>query len=390
MAVDQSLSAKQARALAVRAQGLTGPKLAGVEALASRVGAIQLDTISVLARSHELAAYARLGPISRAKVEDAYWGRTSNGEPKNFEFWSHAASILPIEHWPMYAFRRRANIAKEWSWFTEHKKATKAVVERLRNEGPLTASQLGGAKRGGEWWDWSDTKIAVEHALYRGEVVCTSRQSWRRVYDLATRAIPSRYLVIELTDDECITKLVQLAGDLLGVATLADIADYQRLSIVQVKRALPQTSLVEVNVEGWGERAFLSPTVADSLSGAAGRSRSRITPLSPFDSLVWFRKRTDRLFGFTHRLEAYVPKALRKQGYFTMPVVAGSELIGWLDPKRIGNTLTIVNCAFDRGADEKMAKAIMEAAKWVGAESIEIGQAQSQTALRTLRKLTAI
>jgi uncharacterized protein YcaQ len=220
--------------------------------------------------------------------------------------------------------------------------------------------------------------------------VCTSRQSWRRVYDLATRAIPSRYLVIELTDDECITKLVQLAGDLLGVATLADIADYQRLSIVQVKRALPQTSLVAVNVEGWGERAFLSPTVADSLSGAAGRSRSRITPLSPFDSLVWFRKRTDRLFGFTHRLEAYVPKALRKQGYFTMPVVAGSELIGWLDPKRIGNTLTIVNCAFDRGADEKMAKAIMEAAKWVGAESIEIGQAQSQTALRTLRKLTAI
>jgi uncharacterized protein YcaQ len=385
-----SLSAEHARALAVRAQGLTGLKPAGVEALASRVGAIQLDTISVLARSHELAAYARLGAISREKIEQAYWGRNSSGEPKHFEFWSHAASILPIEHWPLYGFRRRANLAKEWSWFAEHKKVTKVVIARLRTEGPLTASQLGGAKRGGEWWDWSDTKIAVEHALYRGEVVCTNRQSWRRVYDLADRAIPSRFLNAELSDEQCLTRLLQLAGDLLGVATISDLADYQRLSRIQVAGALAKTSLIEVTVEGWGERAFLSPAVADSLSGRAGRERSRTTPLSPFDSLVWYRKRTERLFGVTHRLEAYVPKELREQGYFTMPVVSGNELIGWLDPKRNGKTLTIVNCAFDRGTDEEMAAAIIEAAKWVGAESIEIDRAQSQAALRSLRKLASI
>jgi uncharacterized protein YcaQ len=388
--MDLSLSATEARALAVRAQGLIGPKPAGVEVLSSRVGAIQLDTISVLARSHELAAYARLGAIPREKIEEAYWGRNSAGEPKNFEFWSHAASILPIEHWPLYAFRRRANLAKEWSWFTEHKKVTKAVITRLRNEGPLTASQLGGAKRGGEWWDWSDTKIAVEHALYRGEVVCTNRQSWRRVYDLAERAIPSRFLNAEMSDDQCITQLVRLAGDLLGVATISDLADYQRLSRIQVASVLAKTSLVEVSVEGWSERAFLSPVAADSLSGRAGRSRARTVPLSPFDSLVWYRKRTERLFGVTHRLEAYVPKALREHGYFTMPVLSGNELTGWLDPKRIGKTLTIVNCAFDRGSVEQMAAAIIEAAKWVGAESIEIDKAHSQTALRSLRKLTSI
>jgi uncharacterized protein YcaQ len=157
-----------------------------------------------------------------------------------------------------------------------------------------------------------------------------------------------------------------------------------------VAGALAKTSLIEVTVEGWGERAFLSPAVADSLSGRAGRERSRTTPLSPFDSLVWYRKRTERLFGVTHRLEAYVPKALREQGYFTMPVVSGNELIGWLDPKRNGKTLTIANCAFDRGTDEEMAAAIIEAAKWVGAESIEIDRAQSQTALRSLRKLASI
>jgi len=195
---------------------------------------------------------------------------------------------------------------------------------------------------------------------------------------------------MELSDAECISKLVQLAGDLLGVATLADLADYQRLSNAQVKSALPSTSLIEVEVEGWGERAFMSPHVADSLGGTAGRSRSRTTPLSPFDSLVWFRKRTERLFGFNHRLEAYVPKALREQGYFTMPVLAGAQLIGWLDPKRVGKTLTIANCAFDRDNEEKMAAAIVEAANWVGAESVRIDRAQSQSALRSLRKLTAL
>jgi len=380
---------KQARKLAVRAQGLSGPKPSGVEALSAHLGAIQLDTISVLARSHELVAYARLGSVPRSRIEQAYWGVNATGEPKNFEFWSHAASILPIEHWPLYAFRRRANVLKEWSWFSEHKKDTKAVVARLRTEGPLTAAQLGGAKRSGEWWDWSAAKIAVEHALYRGEVVCTSRQSWRRVYDLAERVIPDRFLNSDLTDEECLTSLVQLAGDLLGVATLSDIADYQRLSRVQVRQVIARTSLQEVEVEGWNESAFISPTATDALSSPTGGRRSRTTALSPFDSLVWFRPRTERLFGFTHRLEAYVPKALRTHGYFTMPVVAGSELIGWFDPKRIGKTLTIVNCSFDPGTDQKMAGAILEAARWVGADSIEIKQAQSRAALRSLVKLTS-
>lgn len=386
----ESLSANQARNLAVRAQGLSGPKPDGVDQLATRLGAIQLDTISVLARSHELTAYARLGPISRAKIEDAYWGVDQKGEPTHFEFWSHAASILPIEHWPLYGFRRRANIEKGWSWFSDHKKPTKAVLERLRVEGPLTASQLGGAKKGGEWWDWSDTKIAVEHALFRGEVVCTKRQGWRRVYDLAERAIPNRFLNEEPNDEECLTRLVQLAGDRLGVATISDLVDYQRLSNAQVKSVLANTSLMEVSVEGWNEPAFLSQKVADELAEENRRSRSRITALSPFDSLVWYRKRTERLFGVTHRLEAYVPKDLRKQGYFAMPVLAGSSLIGWFDPKRIGNQLTAINCAFDQGAEEKMAKALIEAAKWVGSESIQIEQAHSKSALSSLRKLTVL
>jgi len=381
------LSVKNARALAIRAQGLSGPKPASVEAFAAQVGAIQLDTISVLARSHELAAYARMGAISRQGIEAAYWGRSQDGEPKSFEYWSHAASILPIANWPLYGFRRRAYAKREWSWFAENKKAIKAVITRLRDEGPMTATDLGGAKRGGQWWDWSETKIAVEYALYRGDVVCTTRRGWKRVYDLAERAIPARMLDEELSDEECIRRLVQLSGDALGVATVKDLADYQRLSVAQVRSALPTTSLVKVGVSGWSEPAFASPVLLESLSNQGARTRYRTTPLSPFDSLVWYRKRTERLFDFAHLFEAYVPREKRVHGYFNMPILAGSQIVGHIDPKREGKTLTIANCTFVTGAEAKVAKAISEAANWVAAGSIRIERAHSQAALRSLRKL---
>lgn len=376
---------KSARALAIRAQGLSGSKPASVEALTTQVGAIQLDTISVLARSHELAAYARMGAISRQGIEDAYWGRSKNGEPRSFEYWSHAASILPIANWPLYGFRRRANAKKEWAWFTEHKKATRAVIERLRAEGPMTATDLGGAKRGGQWWDWSEAKIAVEYALYRGDVVCTERRGWKRVYDLAERAIPARLLNEELPDEECIKRLVQHSGEALGVATVKDLADYQRLSVAQVLDALPDTSLVEVSVRGWSEPAFASPILLES--DQSMRTRYRTTPLSPFDSLVWYRKRTERLFGFAHLFEAYVPKEKRVHGYFNMPILARTEIVGHIDPKREGKTLVIANCTFIPGTEARVAKAISEAAEWVAADSVRIDHAHSQTALRSLRKL---
>ncbi|HBW20281.1 MAG TPA: hypothetical protein DEH11_15355, partial [Actinobacteria bacterium] len=191
-----------------------------------RIGAVQLDTISVLARSHELVAYARLGAISRERIERAYWHPR---QADAFEYWSHAACLLPREEWPYYAFRRRAFRARGMRWHESHPDVCEKVLARIRAEGPLTATQLGGAKNGGAWWDWSDTKIAVEWLLDTGEVICARRTGWRRVYDLPERVLPAELLAADPSDDECVIHLAGVAARALGVATRADLADYQRL-----------------------------------------------------------------------------------------------------------------------------------------------------------------
>lgn len=195
------LSADQARRIALRAQGFLGApdRRAGVPGVLRHLGAVQLDTISVLARSHELIPYARLGAIGLRPVEEAYW---SGG--RAFEYWSHAACILPVEEWPHFAFRRRAYRARpQWSHDLPDG-AYETVIKQLTAEGPLTATELGGAKNGGEWWDWSASKVAVERALMYGEVVCTERRGWKRVYDLAERALPDAVLHDGLDDAECL------------------------------------------------------------------------------------------------------------------------------------------------------------------------------------------
>ncbi|WP_327269375.1 winged helix DNA-binding domain-containing protein [Streptomyces sp. NBC_01218] len=360
------LSADQARRIALRAQGFLGvpDRRAGVPGVLRHLGAVQLDTISVLARSHELVPYARLGGIGRKAVEEAYW---SGG--RAFEYWSHAACVLPVEEWPHFAFRRRAYRDRP-QWHHELPAGTyDTVIAQLRAEGPLTATQLGGAKNGGEWWDWSATKVAVERALMYGEVVCTERRGWKRVYDLAERAIPDRFLHDDLTDEECVRRLVALAGRSLGVGTRSDLADYHRLKAEHVDAALAGSGLVPVTVQGWGKPAWADPeALADE-----PRGRYRTTLLSPFDSLIWERARTERIFGFTHRLEAYTPKAKRVHGYFAMPLLAGGRLVGRVDPAREGTTLVARQASLaGPKAVAPMAEALVEAASWVGCTDVRL------------------
>ena len=214
--------------MTLRAQGLVGTegRRGGVPGMLRRLGAVQLDTISVLARSHELVAYARLGAVPRQRIERAYWNPR---RPEAFEYWSHAACVLPIEEWPSYAFRRRAFLARGMRWHEVPEKAGAEILARLRAEGPLTATQLGGAKNGGPWWDWSETKIGVEWLLDTGKVICVRRTGWRRVYDLPERVLPPDLLDADPSDAECVTRLAAVATRALGVVTRADLADYQRL-----------------------------------------------------------------------------------------------------------------------------------------------------------------
>ena len=331
-----------------------------------RLGAVQLDTISVLARSHELVAYARLGAVGRDEVERSYWGGGT------FEYWAHAACILPQEDWPYYAFRRRRILAKGQRWHKVSEQACKEVLARLRAEGPLTATQLGGARGGGPWWDWSEAKIAVEWLLDTGRVICARRTGWRRVYDLPTRVLPADLLGQDPGDAECVALLVGRAARALGVATRADLVDYGRFKPgMQVDEAIETAGLAAVTIAG-KTKAWADPAALDWLA-AGGRGQHRTTLLSPFDSLVWDRKRTARVFDFAHIFEAYVPKAKRVNGYYAMPLLAGGRLVGQVDPGRSGRTLIARHAMLrHRSAVGPMARALREAAAWVGCDNVAV------------------
>jgi uncharacterized protein YcaQ len=399
-AAEASVTPDEVRRMTLRAQGFLGAtsRRGGVPAMLRRVGAVQLDTISVLARSHELVAYARLGAVSRQRIEQAYWHAA---KPVAFEYWAHAACVLPIEQWPYFAFRRRALRARGIRWHQSHQETCEKVLARLRAEGPLTATQLGGAKAGGPWWDWSDVKIAVEWLLDTGDVICARRTGWRRVYDLPERVLPSELLNAEPSDLECLAYLAGVTARALGVVTQADLVEYHRLNYLTsekaqhtrlVAEAAQAAGLIPVTIAGPdqagspGSRGSSGSRGSTGSSGwadpaalaedrAALRGRNRVTLLSPFDSLIWDRKRTRQMFGFEHSLEAYVPKPKRVHGYFTMPLLAGGQLAGRVDPAREGKTLIARKVSLERAsAAEPMAQALREAASWVGCDDVRVEQ----------------
>ena len=389
-AAEVTLTPDEVRRMTLRAQGFLGAtswsrsrgSWAGAAAMLRQVGAVQLDTISVLARSHELVAYARLGPVARQQIERAYWHAT---KPAAFEYWAHAACVLPIEQWPYFAFRRRALRARGVRWHQIHTETCDKVLARLRAEGPLTATQLGGAKAGGPWWDWSEVKIAVEWLLDVGDVICVRRTGWRRVYDLPERVLAEELRGAEPSDLECLAYLAGVAARALGVVTRADLVDYHRLNYLTSEKsqhtrlvadAALAAGLIPVTIVGAtpGAQVWADPAALAEAS-AGRRGRNRVTLLSPFDSLIWDRRRTRQMFGFEHSLEAYVPKHKRVHGYFTMPLLAGGRLAGRVDPARQGRTLVARKVSLEHAtAAEPMAEALWEAASWVGCDDVRLEQ----------------
>ena len=388
----ESITAGEARLIALWSQGFVEPidgvtpaaarrlgavrRSALVHTMLRQLGAVQLDTISVLARSHELVAYARFGALGRTVVEDAYWG-----SGRSFEYWSHAACILPLESWPLFAFRRRYYEQRGIRWHDVTHSAIQPVLDLL-SDGPISTSDVGGAKKGGEWWDWSESKIALEWLLDVGTVVVTKRVGWRRVYDLAERAVPEELRLVELSDEECVCALIADGARTLGVGTAGDIADVHRLKNADVHRHAEDAGLVPVSVEGWKDRAWATPDAFAWLDDR-GRAVGRTTLLSPFDSLVWHRARAERIFGMAHRLEAYTPAHKRVHGYFAMPVLHKSQLVARVDPKREGRTLharrvTLVGSGRRQdgpptdSAVTGTARAVLEAASWVGCDAVVV------------------
>jgi uncharacterized protein len=335
-----ALSLDQARRVALAAQGLAAPaaraSLAGpatLRATLERLGAIQIDSINVVARSHELVLAARAGPHDRAAFDRLVYRRRAG-----FEYWGHAASFLPMAHYRLCLPRMRRLTEATRGWWVDVRQRNRhlygPVLDRIRAEGPLAASAFRDPEgpRRGSWWDWAPAKHVLEDLFDCGTLLVHDRVNFERRYDLAERVLPAGVDTSEPTAAEAAAELTLLAARALGVATADDLRDYFRLPAAEAKTALAELAgaglLQQVAVEGWGRPAWLLPGTR-----VPRRAGGRPVLLSPFDSLVWSRQRTQRLFGFTYRLEVYVPAGRRVHGYYVTPVLAGGRLVARVDPK---------------------------------------------------------
>jgi uncharacterized protein YcaQ len=337
-----TLSAKEARWLALEAQGLGRPRRRGrvtasqVEAQCHDLGVVQLDAINVLERTQFVVLFSRLGAYDVGTLH----GLTGPGGSL-WEFWGHAASLLPMTTQPLHRWRTGAYHggdvvqARRRAWFDEHADYIAAVHDEIRDRGPLAASQLSDPRRrDGEWWNRRSVgRQALEWLFNAGEVAAWRTPSFERVYDLPERVIPAEVLAQPTPPvEEAHRQLLVRAATQLGVGTVNDLAGYYMIkpaiARLRVAELVEAGELVPVDVEGWPETAYVRP-------GATPRrpTRQHATVISPFDSLIWDRARTSRLFGFDYTIEVYVPGPKRRYGYYVLPVLLGDELVGRLDLK---------------------------------------------------------
>ena len=330
------LSNREARSIALAAQGFADRPPAGrvdsrhFDRLFDRVKVVQLDSVNVAVRTHYMPAFSRLGPYPRERF-DAY----AYGRRRLFEAWGHVASLLPVEHYPL--LRHRMETARSRS-IRSFGRERRAYVEEIRREvaerGPLAVSDLRdqGRNRSRPWWGRSDGKLALEWLFATGRLAASRRGNFTRVYDLAERVIPPQVLAAPAPETrDAQRELLRLAARAHGIGDAADLADYYRIRMPQARPLLQELveegELLEATVEGWSRPAYLHRDA---------RTPRRIDAnalLSPFDSLIWFRERTERLFGFRYRIEIYVPEPERQYGYYVFPFLTGDTLAARVDLK---------------------------------------------------------
>ena len=335
-----SLSIKDARALALAAQGFDSPRTktksttADAVALIKKLGVIQIDSVNVLVRSQELPLFSRLGDHDRNAIPKA----TSQG--KIFEYWGHEAAHLPVELHPMFRFKMhaaRSGKLKHWgltSFYAENKAFVKRILKHVEVNGSTSARELSTrTTKKSSWWDWDEAKTALEYLFLTGELMSCGRGSdFARVYDIPERVLPRKILQMPTpSETEARKELLVRAMRAQGVATMRDLADYYRQKPAVVKplvsELVEQGVLREVSVDGWQDKAYVHR------NAQLPKRLFATALLSPFDSLVWCRPRNERLFNFHYRIEIYTPQAKRKFGYYVLPFMVNGEMVGRVDLK---------------------------------------------------------
>ena len=379
-----ALSAAEARRIVLHAQGFYAvPDGANREVLLSvarRLGAIQIDSVNVLVRSHYLPLFSRIGAYDRSDLEALAY----RAPRRLYEYWGHEASFVPLELYPLFGWRREGarNGLGTWKHVSRVGLEEKALVKRVRAafaRGPMAASDFEEGKGSGSWWGWNDTKRAVEYLFWCGELaVVRRRSSFEREYDLAERVIPKRMLAApEIPAAEQQRRLLLIAAGALGVATQADLRDYFRLPASDCKQRVQELvqagQLRPIAVEGWNQTAYVSGRV--HVSGP----RDGSALLSPFDSLVWNRERTHRLFDFHYRIEIYTPSHKRIHGYYVLPYLVGETLAARVDLKadRAAGTLRAIAVHYEprvkrRDVLARLRADLEELAGWLGLERVSL------------------
>jgi uncharacterized protein YcaQ len=385
--VTPRLTAAQARRIAVAAQGFSEPRPTGtitranLKRLIARIQVLQLDSVSVAVRAHYAPVFSRLGPYDRDVLDRAAWGPRS--ARLLAEYWAHEAALMAVDDWPLMRWRMRQYTHGRWG--THIVKANPQLAEHIvaavAELGPSTAGQieahLSAEPRGprGSWWgSRSDTKWVAEALFASGVLTTATRVGFARHYDLAERVLPAEVLARQVDDDEALRELTLRAASALGVGTEADIRDYFRLSAQQVKPALAELvaagEIERVGVDGWSAPAYLR-------AGQTVPRRERGTALlCPFDPLIFFRPRVERLFGFHYRIEIYTPAAKRQYGYYVWPLLLDGRLVARVDLKadRAADALRVVGAFGEPDAPDTKRPAVAAAlhgelesmASWLG------------------------
>ncbi|MCK0118708.1 winged helix DNA-binding domain-containing protein [Isoptericola sp. S6320L] len=345
----ESMSITEARRVALRAQSLDRGRPDGPVTMRRLTGAVdrlnllQIDSVNVLARAHLVPLYSRLGPYDTGLLE-----RAAGRAPRRLvETWAHVASYVPTSTYPLLEWRRRAYQREAWGSIAAVPQAHPHELELVRSLvtelGPVTGSRIHDElERAGrtaprsrlEWgWNWTTAKRCLEYLFFTGEVMSARRNSaFERCYDLPERVLPPALRHAPgISDDDAIRRLLELGARAHGVGTARCFRDYFRLRGPRAQRALADLvddgTLVPVDVDGWGEPTY--------------RHRDAVLPrratgsalLSPFDPLVWERRRLEALFDVFYRIEIYVPAHRRRLGYYVLPFLQGEQITAMVDLK---------------------------------------------------------
>ncbi|MGB3413663.1 MAG: crosslink repair DNA glycosylase YcaQ family protein [Microbacteriaceae bacterium] len=405
----QSFSAAEARRIALYAQGFgfdSGARALGnasdpLEETVARLGLLQIDSINVFARSHYLPIFSRAKEFTPQRFDERMFSLPQADSTSNYiEYRTHELAFMPAEDYSLWGWRMNRYRARQGgtdSWAKENPKVMQRVLSELRDRGPLTAAELvtdPQTQRDIPYWSTmhSAEKHALELLFHSGEVVSAGRHNFRRRYGLAEQVLSPEILAQSTPDESsAITELVRRSVRHLGIASVPDIADYFRLrqrsliaqSLAQLQE---QGEITSVEVPEWG--AQVGPVWLDARMGehpefarivqGAEPTQSTDALLSPFDPLVWFRPRAERIFNFNYRIEIYVPEAKRQFGYYSLPVLLDERIVGRFDLKaeRKSKTLEVRAAWVEDGVQPndaaRIAQVLDDARHWQGLEQISI------------------